>query len=96
MSNETVVTIVTDGDDSDYMVLAVLEWLRPETPEQARDLWLEIHPDQRKGCSFESYSFLAWLVANGYAIDLEAQELHLSDYSGLRAWKRKPFRRIED
>lgn len=86
------VIIATGGKYSDYSIKAVLEWLRG-TPEEARDIWLEAHPEQRKEYEFEEYEFISWLISEGYAQDLEAEELHLEDYSSVEEWERRPYAR---
>lgn len=69
-----MIVVFTHGSYSSYMVSCVMEWLRPEiTLNQAKDSYRLIHP--RAGL----YKFMAWLVREGYARDVEAAEVWEND-----------------
>lgn len=85
------VIIATEGEYSDYSVRALLNWLSDKTPEEAREAYLEKNPKQREYYSFNTDMFISWLIIEGYAEELQAQELHIGDYGSVGHWKRTKF-----
>jgi hypothetical protein len=67
--------VVTSGSHSDYGIVAVFEWLGGKTPEVARDEWLAVDPKRRVKFAELEDQFLAWLVRQGYAQDIDVEEL---------------------
>lgn len=76
------IMITTMGEYSNYQVLAVLNWLSDDTPKAARDRYLQVAlRDQNGELPWTEYSdFLGWLVTEGYAEELEADELYLGNW----------------
>jgi hypothetical protein len=90
------VLITTAGAYSDYRIIAVLEWLSDETPDQAKERYLEIFPAQRKDYSFDEHKFVGWLVREGRARDFDAYELHVTGYGNPSEWESPvAFKRAE-
>ena len=87
------VILISSGAYSDYMVIAVVHWLRDDvTPEQARDLYLGPGPhDKEAYAEIDGHKFAGWLNRNGYTEDIEAEELHVEEYGRISEWKREPF-----
>jgi hypothetical protein len=85
----TVVAIST-GEYSDYRVGAFVKLLKPINEA----VWEEMG----KACSaprsydpdgdprFDEYKAIPWLVAHGYAEEIEHVELHMGDYGRLASW----------
>lgn len=76
-----LVTLVTCGEWSDYGVLAVVRWLSPDAPKVALTRYLEQHPGEAEDYFFNEYHFVAWLLENRYAEEVESDELHVGSYS---------------
>ena len=87
---------MTSGAYSDYQVVAVLEWIGSENPEQARDRYLAERPDQKEKYGFTGSKFVSFLVREGLAQDLEAEELHLDNYGDIsEGWERNDYPSVD-
>lgn len=84
--------IVTQGEYSDYGVLALIEWVSSETPEAVyarytKDV-LPTSPHRYGGKREEGYDepdvnewhFLHWLVEQGFAKETPLAEWHIDTY----------------
>lgn len=84
------VLLVSQGDYSDYNVITVVDWVSDKTPEQARDVYLDQYPRQRGDYKFKPYAFVGWLTRNGYANEIECEELLIQTYGRVDTeWKRQ-------
>lgn len=90
-SSRPPVVIATAGANSDYHVVAILEWLTEKTPAACKDEFLEAFPTARERYEFDGYQFVGWLVRQGYAQDLPAIEMHTDDYGDADGFSCRDF-----
>jgi hypothetical protein len=87
---------VERGEYSAYEVIGFFVVLKNFDPMAELKRYLEMNPKQAKSCCFESNAFLAWLIAAGLLLEIEASVLDLGGYGDADNVSFRPSARDED
>ena len=68
------------GEYSDYGVDGFFVVLKDFKPHEELDLYFQANPDQQDTYCFERDQFIAFVIAKGYLLSVEPNELYLGSY----------------
>lgn len=74
---------VSEGEDSNYSILGLYVVLKDFTPYNELDFFLAEHPDQRETYKFNSAAFLAYLINNGFFLEIKYGLMYMGSSSSI-------------
>jgi hypothetical protein len=86
MTDKTIVKAgrllsMDSGEYSDYGLNGFYVALRDFNPFEELELYFDANPAQRGSYSFEKDQFIASVIAKGYLLEIEPDNLYLGSYS---------------
>lgn len=72
--------LLTAGAYSDYAPVALVKWVSALEPFAVLEQYLSMHPAEREDYSFNSDRFVAWMLREGMAVEVDCEEFSVGAY----------------